>query len=147
MTPAGGVSVSGSWSADYGGYMTGGALAGRGIAAYVGDLLGLGLDGVVDDTGTLQALDEWGGWVGYGHPWSSHWRSTVTWGRLRLERNALLSPAAFRRSDYVAANLVYAPAPSWSWGMELLYGKQQDQAGEDGDVFRFQTSLKYDFVR
>lgn len=144
---AGGVSLSGSWSAGYGGYLTWGALGGRGIAAYVGDLLGMGLDGVVDDRGSLQALDEWGGWAGYGHPWNADWRSTLTWGRLYLERDAWLAPQAFRRSDYVAANLIYAPAPSWSWGMELLYGRLQEQAGEEGDVFRFQTSLKYDFVR
>ena len=53
----------------------------------------------------------------------------------------------FRRSDYAAANIVWQPAPSWSWGAELLYGKLQEQGGESGDVFRLQTALKYDFVK
>jgi len=144
---AGGLTLSGAWGGAGSGYLTYGALGGHGIAAYVGDLLGLGLDAVVDDTGALEPLDEWGGWVGYGHPWNAGWRSTLTWGRLYLERNAWLAPETFRRSDYVAANLIYAPAPSWSWGLELLYGKLRQQDGEDGDVFRVQTSLKYDFVK
>lgn len=145
-TLAGGLTLSGSWGAT-GGYLTWGLLGGRGIAAYVGDLLGLGLDGVVNASGTLEALDEWGGWIGYTHPWNAGWRSTLTGGRLYLERNASLSQQAFRRSDYVAANLIYSPASSWSWGMEVLYGSLENQAGNQGDVIRVQTSLKYDFFR
>ncbi|UNK58317.1 porin [Pseudoxanthomonas daejeonensis] len=144
---AGGITVSGAWGAEAGNYVTWGAVGGRGIATYVGDLGGIGLDAVVDDTGALEVLDEWGGWIGYGHPWNEHWRSTLTWGRLYLDRNDSLAPDAFRRSDYAAANVIYAPVPSWSWGLELVYGKLQQQDGTDGDAFRLQTSLKYDFIK
>lgn len=144
---AGGLTVSGAWGAEAGNYITWGAVGGRGIATYVGDLGGIGLDAVVADDGSLALLDEWGGWVGYGHPWSAHWRSTVAWGRLYLDRSDALAPDAFRRSDYAAANLIYAPLPSWSWGLELVYGKLQQQDGTDGDAFRLQTSLKYDFIK
>ncbi|WP_372018183.1 DcaP family trimeric outer membrane transporter [Pseudoxanthomonas sp. 10H] len=144
---AGGLAISGAWTADAGSYVTWGLVGGRGIAAYVGDLGGIGLDAVVDDDGSLEVLDEWGVWIGYGHPWSAHWRSTVTWGRLGLEHNEGLAADAFRRSDYAAANLVYSPLPSWSWGLELLYGKLERQDGGDGDAFRLQTSLKYDFIK
>ncbi|HYG05744.1 MAG TPA: DcaP family trimeric outer membrane transporter [Stenotrophomonas sp.] len=146
-TLAGGAALSGSWGADSGDYLVYGVLAGQGIAAYVGDLGGLDLDAVVDPAGSLQALREWGGWIGYTHLWTGRWRSTLTYGRLYLERDAALDPSAFRRSDYAAVNLIYAPAPSWSWGVELLYGKLQQQDGEDGDAMRLQTSLKYDFIR
>ena len=146
-TLAGGVTVTGSWGGQAGSYLTWGALGGRGIAAYVGDQMGMGLDGVVDADGTLQALDQWGGWAGYGHPWNDRWRSTLTWGRVYLQRSDLLAADAFRRSDYAAVNLIYAPAPSWSWGMELLYGRLQQQDGDSGDVFRVQSSLKYDFIK
>lgn len=71
----------------------------------------------------------------------------LTYGRLYLERSDALAAEAFRRSDYLAANLVYAPAPSWSWGVELSWGKLQRQDGEAGDVFRLQSSLKYDFIK
>src|SRR5690606_31102285 len=129
-TIAGGLALSGAWGPEGSGYVIWGALGGSGMAGYVGDLLGLGLDGVVTADGSLEALDEWGGWIGYGHPWSANWRSTLTWGRLYLERSAWLAPDAFRRSDYVAANLMYSPAPSWSWGLEVLYGRLQQQDGE-----------------
>jgi hypothetical protein len=143
---AGGLALSGSWGGGSG-YLTGGLIGGRGIAAYIGDLLGLGLDGVVDTSGSLDALDEWGGWIGYTHPWNADWRSTLTGGRLYLERNASLSQQAFRRSDYLAANLIYSPSSSWSWGVEVLYGALESQGGDEGDVMRLQASLKYDFFQ
>lgn len=144
---AGGLAFTGTWGPEGGGYFVFGALGGEGIASYLGDLGGLDLDGVVDPQGELHMLQQYGGWVGYTHPWSERWRSTLTYGRLYLERDALLDPTAFRRSDYAAANIVWQPAPSWSWGAELLYGKLQEQSGASGDVFRLQTSLKYDFVK
>ena len=75
------------------------------------------------------------------------WRSTLTYGRLVLERNDLLDADTFRRSDYMSANIVYGPVPNWTWGLELLYGQLERQDGIDGDVFRLQTSLKYDFIK
>ena len=144
---AGGLALSGAWGPEGAGYVVWGALGGSGMAGYVGDLLGLGLDGVVTPDGSLEALDEWGGWIGYGHPWSANWRSTLTWGRLYLERSPWLAPGAFRRSDYVAANMMYSPAPSWSWGLEVLYGRLELQGGERDEAVRLQTALKYDFIR
>lgn len=146
-TTAGGLAFSGSWGVEDGGYFVFGAVGGQGIAAYLGDLGGLNLDAVVDPDNRLQVLQQYGGWIGYTHHWSSDWRSTLTWSRLYLERDSLLDPAMFRRSDYAAANLVWQPAPSWSWGAEVLYGKLEDQSGASGDVFRVQTALKYDFIK
>ncbi|WP_367345955.1 DcaP family trimeric outer membrane transporter [Stenotrophomonas bentonitica] len=147
-TTAGGLALSGTWGGgDNGDYVVFGAVGGEGIAAFLGDLGGLNLDGIVDPQGDLKLLQQYGGWVGYTHHWSQRWRSTLTYSRLYLEREDLLDPSVFRRSDYAAANIVWQPAPSWSWGAELLYGKLQEQSGESGDVFRLQTALKYDFVK
>lgn len=145
---AGGLALSGTWGGgDNGDYLVFGAVGGQGIAAFLGDLGGLNLDGVVDPQGELQVLQQYGGWLGYTHHWSQRLRSTLTYSRLYLERDDLLDPSVFRRSDYAAANIVWQPAPSWSWGAELLYGKLQEQSGDSGDVFRLQTALKYDFVK
>ncbi|WP_282295312.1 DcaP family trimeric outer membrane transporter [Stenotrophomonas sp. PS02289] len=146
-TTAGGLAFSGTWGGSSGSYFVFGAVGGQGIAAYLGDLGGLNLDGVVDANNEIQTLQQYGGWIGYTHRWSQRWHSTVTWSRLYLERDALLDPAVFRRSDYAAANLIWQPAPSWSWGAEVLYGKLQEQSGASGDVFRVQTALKYDFIK
>jgi len=144
---AGGAALTGTWGHDSGDYLVYGVLGGQGISAYIGDLGGLDLDAVVDPQGRLQTLQSWGGWVGYTHLWNGRWRSTLTYGRLYLDREQWLDPTVFRRSDYAAANLVWQPAPSWSWGMELLYGKLQQQDGQSGDAMRLQTSLKYDFIK
>ncbi|WP_282269457.1 DcaP family trimeric outer membrane transporter [Stenotrophomonas sp. PS02298] len=144
---AGGLALSGSWNADSGDYFVFGVVGGQGIASYLGDLGGLNLDGVVDARGDLQTLQQYGGWGGYNHQWSGRWRSTLTYSQLRLERDNLLAASIFRRSDYAAVNLIWQPAPSWSWGAELLYGKLEQQDGTSADVFRVQTALKYDFIR
>lgn len=144
---AGGLALSGSWNADSGDYFVFGVVGGQGISSYLGDLGGLNLDGVVDARGDLQTLQQYGGWGGYNHQWSGRWRSTLTYSQLRLERDNLLAASIFRRSDYAAVNLIWQPAPSWSWGAELLYGKLEQQDGTSADVFRVQTALKYDFIR
>jgi len=145
---AGGVAFSGAWGGtDRGDYLVFGAVAGQGIAAYLGDLGGLDLDGVVDANGQLRTLRQQGGWLGYTHHWTPDWRSTITWSRLYVERDVLLGPSVFRRSDYAAANLIWQPAPGWSWGAEVLYGKLMQQDGQNADVWRLQTALKFDLVR
>jgi len=144
-TMAGGLSLSGSWSVSGSTYLTYGGLAGRGIAGYIGDLIGLGLDGIVEPDGSLQALEEWGGWIGAGHSWRGGWKSTLAFGRLYLEENVLLGGGDFRRSDYAALNLIRSPERGFSYGVEVLYGRQETQANQSGDAFRLQASLKYDF--
>lgn len=145
---AGGLAFSGAYGGtDSGNYVVFGVVAGQGIAAYLGDLGGLNLDGFVDADGSLQTLKQQGGWLGYTHHWTGDVRSTLTWSRLYVEREGLLDPSVFRRSEYAAANVIWQPSPSWSWGAELLYGNLQDQDDRKGDVWRLQTAFKYDFVR
>jgi len=64
-----------------------------------------------------------------------------------LERDDLLAPTAFRSSGYGALNLIWAVSPSFSVGVEALYGRHELQNGREGDVTRLLASLKYDFVR
>ena len=55
--------------------------------------------------------------------------------------------ADVQRSRYAALNLLWSPAPSWTMGMELLYGQQQLQNGRDADTLRLQGSLQYNFIK
>ncbi len=107
-----------------------GVLGGRGLSRYnTADLTGSGLDAVVGADGRLAALDLHGGFVGYTHYWSALWRSNLIFGQLTLERNAALATDAFRQSRYGVFNLIWSPAPSWTMGMELLYGRLEQQGG------------------
>ncbi|PZS71693.1 DcaP family trimeric outer membrane transporter [Stenotrophomonas maltophilia] len=144
---AGGLQLSGSASVGERDLLLFGALGGRGLSRYTADLTGSGLDAVVGADGRLDALDLHGGFVGYTHYWSGLWRSNLIFGQLTLERNAALAADAFRRSRYGVFNLIWSPAPSWTMGMELLYGRLEQQGGARGDTVRVQGSLQYNFIK
>lgn len=144
---AGGLQLSGSASMGERDLLLFGALGGRGLSRYTADLTGSGLDAVVGADGRLDALDLHGGFVGYTHYWSELWRSNLIFGQLTLERNAALAADAFRQSRYGVFNLIWSPAPSWTMGMELLYGRLEQQGGARGDTVRVQGSLQYNFIK
>ncbi len=144
---AGGLQLSGSASVGERDLLLFGALGGRGLSRYTADLTGSGLDAVVGADGRLDALDLHGGFVGYTHYWSELWRSNLIFGQLTLERNAALAADAFRQSRYGVFNLIWSPAPSWTMGMELLYGRLEQQGGARGDTVRVQGSLQYNFIK
>lgn len=124
-----------------------GVTYGDGVARYFNDLGGRGYDGMIQPDGDLRTLSAYGGYFGYTRHWSPRWRSNLVGGVVVLERDALLAPTAFRSSGYGALNLIWAVSPSFSVGVEALYGRHELQNGQDADVTRLQASLKYDFVR
>ncbi|WMJ69588.1 DcaP family trimeric outer membrane transporter [Stenotrophomonas sp. 24(2023)] len=146
-TVGGGLQLSGSASVGERDLLLFGVLGGRGLARYTADLTGSGLDAVVDGNGRLRALDLRGGFVGYTHYWSSLWRSNLIYGQLTMERNAALAADAFRQTRYGVFNLIWSPAPSWTMGMELLYGQLEQQGGNRSDTVRVQGSLQYNFIK
>lgn len=143
----GGLQLSGSAAVGERDLLLFGALGGRGLSRYTADLTGSGLDAVVGADGRLRALDVHGGFLGYTHYWSGPWRSNLIYGQLTLERNAALPADAFRQSRYGVFNLIWSPAPSWTMGMELLYGRLEQQSGARGDTVRVQGSLQYNFIK
>lgn len=120
---------------------------GDGIARYFNDLGGRVYDGVIDADGNVRTLKSWGGFLGYTRHWSARWRSNLVGSFVKLERDELLQPTAFRASHYGAANLIFQASPNFSLGFETLYGRNTLQNGDWADVVRLQTSLKYDLVR
>ncbi|TWI06285.1 porin-like protein [Luteimonas cucumeris] len=142
-----GITVSGSLLTTDRDMLVFGGIYGKGISAYLGDILGIGLDAAVDNDGNLQTLRSSGGWAAYTHYWNARWRSNLVYGQLRLQDSALLADTAFRESQYAAANLIWSPVPSWTMGLELLYGQLERQDGIDGDLTRLQGTLKYDFIK
>ncbi len=147
-TVAGGLSFSGSTALGADDSLVFGANWGRGVARYLSDLSGGNLDAAVDANGDIEALQTQGAYVGYTHHWRAEWRSNLVYGYLAMEREqALLQADDFRRSQYAAFNLIWSPAPTWTMGMELLYGQLQQQDSQRGDALRLQTSLQYNFIK
>ena len=113
-----------------------------------GDALGryLGLnaynDGYIDDSGKIQSIDQWGGFLAYQHYWSERWRSTFTLSASEADNPSLIDYAAAgslaKSYQSVHANLNWLPAPKLQIGGEFIYGKKELEDGREGDLSRLQ---------
>ena len=107
--PGYGIYLAGSLKTYGDDYMVLGGVWGKGIARYVNDITGLGLDAVVNPQGQLEALEAYGGYVGYTHYWNSKLRSTAVAGYLGMNNKSFQSPTSFDNSQYYSANVVWNP--------------------------------------
>ena len=128
-------------------YLVAGGIWGKGIARYVLDITGLGLDAVVDPNGNLQALEEYGGYAGYTHYWTPKLRSTAVVDYLGMSNKPYQSPTSFTNSQYYSANLIWNPWGALNVGVEVLYGRYRTFDGLSANDTRIQMSAQYDFVR
>ena len=146
-----GASLSGAikttGSSSYADRMMFGVVQGKGIAHYINDTGGLGLDAVVDKDGLLHPLKALGAYAGYTHYWSNSWRSTLVYGVTRIQASPWLGTTMFRESRYGAANLIWNPAPTLAVGLEILHGRLLEQDNRFNDDTRIQGSLQYSFVK
>ena len=141
------LSASGSFSLDNANSLSAGALWGKGAAHYVNDISGLGLDAAFRPDGTLRPVGHAGGFGAFTHKWSSEFRSNLVASILGLRDGGLLPADAFSQSRYGAINLIWSPVPSFSVGIEGLYGRLELQDGRARNASRIQASIKYDFIR
>jgi hypothetical protein len=128
-------------------YAMGGWVWGKGIAHYIPDISGLGLDAALDPAGSLQALEEYGGYASYTHKWSPKIRSTGVAGYLAMNNRSFQPLTAFSSSQYYSLNVIWNPWGSLNVGAELLYGKNKTFDGNTANDTRVQMSVQYDFVR
>ena len=142
-----GINLAGSMKTVGDSYLVAGGIWGKGIARYVNDVAGSGLDAVVDPDGNLQALEEYGAYVGYTHYWSPKLRSTAVANYLGMSNKPWQAPTAFSSSQYYSANLIWSPAGALSVGVEVLYGLNKTHDGSSANDTRIQASVQYDLVR
>jgi len=142
-----GLNLAGSYKFASSDYLVAGAVGGKGIARYVSDITGLGLDAVVDANGNLQALKTYGGYAGYTHHWSETLRSTAVAGHLGMSNEPYQAPTSFTSSQYYSANVIWNPWASVNVGMEVLHGRNKTLDGNRANDTRIQASFQYDFTR
>ena len=142
-----GLNIAGSLKTIGEDYMVAGGVWGKGIARYISDIGGLGLDAVVDPNGNLQALEEYGGYAAYTHYWLEKLRTTAVVGYLGMGNQPYQSSTSFTNSQYYSANLIWNPWGSLSVGVEVLYGRFRTFDGLSANDTRIQMSAQYDFVR
>jgi hypothetical protein len=120
------------------------AAVGEGIADYMNDTNGLGLDGVYDGD-SLQALGVFGGVIGYQHWWDPKWDSNFVYSYASVDNADSQAPDTYHSAQYVAANLRWHPAERVMVGVEYLYGVREDNDGDSGSANRVQVSFQYKF--
>ncbi len=147
----GGAQLTGSFKtgtfSSYSDLLMFGANWGKGIARYLADTGGLGLDAVVGPDGRLYALTGWGTYAAYTHYWSSNWRSNLVYGVARIQQSPWLTTSDFHQSNYGAANLLWSPVATLTVGLELLHGRLLEQNNRYNDDTRIQGSLQYSFIK
>ncbi len=116
---------------------------GRGIGRYLG-LSAFG-DAVVNSSNKLESVWVFDGFVAYRHVWNNEWRSNVMFSGISGVSLSFLGPTSTRRTESVAANLLYSPVPKLTLGGEVRFASRTDVASDSGSLWRFQMSAKYYF--
>jgi hypothetical protein len=138
-----------SWSVNLpgGDRLLGQAVYGEGIAKYINDLGGEGLDAALDVDGQLVAIPVFAPYVGYTHRWAERWRSTGTYGYVRVDAPSSLGPYALESTQYTSVNVIWQFAAPARLGLELLRGTKETANGADGDANRAALVVKYDLIK
>lgn len=116
---------------------------GAGIGRYGNDTSFSATDAVFNSRGQLVPLPYYGAFVGYTHRWLPDWRSTATYGWVKLDGPPTQSATAYRQTQYASVNLVWQLRERLSVGVEALYGDNQQQSRSSGDAFRTQVGVAY----
>jgi len=120
---------------------------GEGMARYVNDLGGGDLDAAPDASGDLEALPVLAAALGYTHQWSKQFRSTASYGYVKVDPASSLGGFAIEDTRYTSVNLVWHPTTSFRMGLEYLYGFKDTQSDADGDGHRLNFVFRYDLIR
>lgn len=128
------------------------ATAGKGITSYFEDVTGLGLDMTPDpnNSGKLQTVKAWGGYLGLQYNWSSKVYSNLIYSHLRVyapyytDSNTPWS-TQYKYGQYAVANVFYNITDMFSWGLEYIWGRRVDMNRTQAHDNRLQTMLQVTF--
>lgn len=120
------------------------AVYGAGIGGLGNDAGFHATDAAFDGDGDLAALEYLSVLGAYTHRWTSRWRSTATFGFVKVNNRGLQAPTAYHLSHYGSLNLMYQLFKRLVVGVEELYGFREVRNGDDSrDIFRFNFAAVY----
>ena len=122
---------------------------GNGIGRYVNDLSSIGsYDGILDPAdGDLELFDVLAGYVSWQHWWSGprSIRSNFTFGYVDVNNPGFVEGDAYKRTIRLSTNLFWTPTPRIDVGGEYLWGRRENEDGENGDATQIQLMARYRF--
>lgn len=122
------------------------AAYGKGIAHYVNDLGGQGLDLIHSgNAGELKAPGTFVFTSGLQYDFSSRFFVSASYSQCRLYGQRSLGPDAYRYGQYMVANAFYTIVPDCMLGIEYNYGSRTDCSGLRGNANRLYAAIQYSF--
>jgi hypothetical protein len=122
---------------------------GDAIGRYVNDLASVGnFDGIFDPVnGDLQLFDVLAGYASWQHWWGGarSFRSNFTFGFVDVNNPGFIGPEAYKRTYRFSSNLFWSPTPRIDVGAEYLWGRRENENGEEGDATQLQLMSRYRF--
>ncbi len=119
---------------------------GHGIARYLQDSAGQGLDGQVDPlTGEFDDLRAAGWTASYEHWFNAHWLSNWTYSEVAVDSFTGQDADTYNHGRYLAASLWWLPVNNVSVAVEYLYGERENLDSQRGEAHRIQTLAQYNF--
>ena len=82
----------------------------------------------------LQTIGIFGSFGGIQHFWSDRFRSNLVYGYVDSDNPEFVSGDTFDNTQYVAADLIWTPFKTTTFGAEYLWGRRENKDGEDGDA-------------
>jgi hypothetical protein len=141
-----GLALSGSWATNQGNILLGEVSVGHGLARYIKDTSGLGLDLAIDDNGDLRAVGLVAAVAGYQRVWSNRVRSTLSASMVSVDRLSAMPGDTYRSSRYLSGNVLYTDGP-FTFGLEYDAARLEVQDGRRNWAHRIQGAIQYDFIK
>jgi hypothetical protein len=119
---------------------------GWGIARYIQDTAGLGLDGQVDPTtGAFDSVYAVGWSASYEHWFTERWLCNVTYSS-DFVANTLGQPGdTYDGAKYLTTALWFVPVRNMSLGAEYVWGERKNLDGERARANRINALFQYNF--
>jgi hypothetical protein len=119
---------------------------GWGIARYIQDTAGQGLDAEVDPkTGSFDTLYAAGWSVSYEHWYTERWLSNLTYSADFTGFIGGQPANTYLAAKYLAASLWFIPVRNMSIGAEYLWGEREDLDRQRGQANRINALWQYNF--
>jgi len=119
-------------------------VVGEGIGGLGNDSGFANTDAALNKNGGVEALGYVSGLGAFSHDWTPRWRTTGTFGYVRVDNTSMQSPTAYHMTRYGSLNLVYKVYKRLSVGLEGLYGFREVHNGDDTkDVARVNLGMVY----
>lgn len=134
--------LSGVWQAVYG----------KGIASYIQDLTGTGMDLMPDpsDGSVLDPVEAWAGYAGLRYQFNPKLFCTATYSHVRTYAHDFADSSVgwkqgYRYAQYVVGNVFYQVNSIVQLGAEYLYGRRVDYGGTQAHDNRIEALLQVSF--